>query len=61
MPRAFNKSAYLKTQANIFKTQSAPNIDRTFKKDYKKNLYYNYGEYGHIAKFCTIAKKKIKK
>jgi hypothetical protein len=61
MPRALNKPAYLKTQANIPKTQSASSIDKTPKKDYKKDLYYNYDEHGHITKFCTTAKKKIKK
>jgi hypothetical protein len=61
MPRAFNRPAYLKTQANIFRTQSASSIDRTFKKDYKKDFYYNCSEHGHIAKFCTITKKKVKK
>jgi hypothetical protein len=61
MPRAFNKPAYLKTQANIFRTQSAPSIDKAPKKDYKKDLYYNCGEHGHIAKFCTTAKKEVKK
>jgi hypothetical protein len=61
MPRPPNKPAYLKTQANISKTQSASNIDKAFKKDYKKDLYYNYGEHGHIAKFYTTAKKEIKK
>ena len=34
IPRAPNRPAYLKTQANIPKTQSAPNIDRTPKKNY---------------------------
>jgi hypothetical protein len=61
MPRALSRPAYFKTQANIFKTQSAPSIDKIFKKDYKKDPCYNYSEYGYIAKFCTTAKKKIKK
>jgi hypothetical protein len=61
MPRALNKPAYFKTQANIFKTQLIPSIDRTSKKNYKKDFYYNYSEYGYITKFCTTAKKKIKK
>jgi hypothetical protein len=61
MPRAPNKPAYLKTQANIPKTQSAPSIDRTPKKNYKKDPYYNCNEHGHIAKFCTTAKKEVKK
>jgi hypothetical protein len=61
MSRAPNRPAYLKTQANIPKTQSAPSIDRTPKKDYKKNPYYNCDEHGHIAKFCTTAKKETKK
>jgi hypothetical protein len=61
MSRAPNKSAYLKTQTNTLKTQSAPSIDKIPKKDYKKNPYYNYDEHGYIAKFCTTAKKKIKK
>jgi hypothetical protein len=59
--RALNRPAYLKTQANIFKTQSVSSIDRISKKDYKKDFYYNYNEHGHIAKFCTTAKKKTKK
>jgi hypothetical protein len=61
MPHALNRPAYLKTQANTPKTQSTPSIDKTFKKDYKKDPYYNYNEHGYIAKFCTTAKKKIKK
>jgi hypothetical protein len=61
MPRAFNRPAYLKTQANIFRTQSTPSIDKILKKDYKKDPYYNCGEHGYIAKFCTTAKKEIKK
>jgi hypothetical protein len=54
VPRALNRPAYLKTQ-------STPNIDKTPKKDYKKDFYYNCGEHGHIAKFYIIAKKKAKK
>jgi hypothetical protein len=61
MPRALNRPAYLKTQANISKTQSIPSIDRTSKKDYKKDPYYNYNEHGHITKFYTTAKKEVKK
>jgi hypothetical protein len=61
MPRAFNKPAYLKTQANTFKTQSTPSIDKAPKKDYKKNLYYNCDKHGYIAKFCITAKKEAKK
>jgi hypothetical protein len=61
MPRAFNKPAYLKTQANTPKTQSTSSIDKTPKKNYKKDPYYNCGEHGYITKFYTITKKEIKK
>jgi hypothetical protein len=61
MPRAPNRPAYLRTQANIFRTQSVPSIDRAPKKDYKKDLYYNCDEHGHITKFYTTAKKEAKK
>jgi hypothetical protein len=61
MPRAPSRPAYLRTQANTPRTQSAPSIDRAPKKDYKKDPCYNCGEHGHIAKFCTTVKKEAKK